>query len=94
MEKHKLTPLQKLGISYLLIDLVNHGAITLKKGGTLKVVNDSLSIDGYNGSVYIYKIDEHENADDTEYSFQWDGTEKLFHIIEITRKEYTAWLQF
>lgn len=91
----KLTNLQRLGVSYMLLDLVYKGAIMLKKGGTISFTKHdgilNMKIECYSGFVYIQNISEREHIDCVyTYSFQWDGTEKLFHIIDIERKEETA----
>ena len=91
----KLTSLQRLGISYILLDLVHKGAIMLKSGGTISFTKHdnqiNMKIECYSGFVYIQNISEREYIDCVyTYSFQWDGTEKLFHIIDIERKEETA----
>lgn len=91
----KLTNLQRLGISYMLLDLVYKGAMMLKSGGTISFTEHdgifNMKISCYSGFVYIQNISENENIDCVyTYSFQWDGTEKLFHIIDIERKEETA----
>lgn len=91
----KLTNLQRLGVSYMLLDLVYKGAIMLKKGGTISFTEYrgtiNMKISCYSGFVYNQNISENENIDCVyTYSFQWDGTEKMFHIIDIDRKVETA----
>lgn len=91
----KLTNLQRLGISYILLDLVHKGAMMLKSGGVISFIKHdnqiNMKIKCYSGFVYLQTISEREHIDCMyTYSFQWDGTEKLFHIIDIEEKEEKA----
>lgn len=91
----KLTSLQRLGISYILLDLIHKGAMMLKSGGVISFIKHdnqiNMKIACYSGFVYLQTISEKEHIDCVyTYSFQWDGTEKLFHIIDIEEKEEKA----
>ena len=85
-----LTPLQKVGISFLLIDLMHHsGNMMLKHGGRMlfKRNEDGKFIDLYiipnyePDTRFHYTLDICENVDDSiEYWFRYDDMDKLFVI--------------
>ena len=91
----KLTNLQRLGISYMLLDLVYKGANMLKGGGiaSFHITPENelyMKFECYSGFTYV-QILKNENIDIVYmYKYEWDGIEKLFHIIDLDGKEQTA----
>lgn len=91
---HKLTNLQRIGISFLLTDMLHHGAMGLRKGGTIKFVymessdNIEMHLFCFDGKIYTFTL-EHEECIDERYiySFQYDAMDKFFHIINIEEPE-------
>ena len=89
----KLSQLQRLGISKVLEDYMYHCDYSINKGGTIEFTNNvksdttNMYVKCYNGKKLSYTLN-HEFIDDlNEYAFQWDASDKIFHIIDIERKE-------
>lgn len=86
----RITQLQKIGLSYLLTDLMHHGNHSLIRGGTISFVTNSnarwiiMDVHGYDGNIYRYTLEYEENIDgNTRYAFSYDGTDRIFKIVEI-----------
>lgn len=83
----KLSKLQKLGLSFILLDLMHRGNPSLKHGGRIKFHTNQLGewidmyvIPNYESKVqFRYSLEINERIDDSyEYWFRYDETDKLF----------------
>ena len=94
----KLTGLQRLGVSTLLIDIKVHGNIDITKGGWIKFHNMetlqmcSMEIHSYSGKTFMISLKIDERIDDSiTYVFNYDATDKLFQIIDLDDKSPLPW---
>lgn len=85
----KLTKLQCLGISYLLMEsaIIDNN---LYKGGIITFTNNYLSntvnmyiTNNYNKKVYVFSVEMEECIDDRKvYQFEYEQTSLMFRIFE------------
>lgn len=96
MEKHKLTNLQRLGISALLINIRDGlGDISIEKGGMIrtKTMNNCIIVifNGYNEKRYEITLQLDEFIDDEyEYIARYDPQSHMFRIIDLKESEIQA----
>ena len=89
--KHRLTNLQRLGISQVLVNLrETTGEMSINKGGLLKfkhLIKSELYnayYMCYNDKRYIFTLYEDENINpEYEYVVKYDSHENIFHVINI-----------
>lgn len=92
----ELTKLQKLGISYIILDLMHRtGNMFLKHGGEIEFKNNpkNQTLDMWlypyaeDGRIFHYTLEINEHIDDSIfYRFKYDDTDKLFMISMVPQK--------
>ena len=84
-----LTNLQRLGISFLILQIYAYDS-SVDKGGLLDFKRDNNSkfinvyYRCYNNKRYVFTVQANENIDDEiEYRVKFDNENKMFRIIDI-----------
>ena len=92
----ELTPLQRIGINYLILGLLKYDS-DVTKGGRIYFKNSKMGdycnmyFNCYNEKRYVFTLRYSENIDDSiEYQIKYDEEEKIFHIITDDERGYES----